>query len=55
MEFNLEDEVGIGRTMGIRKGIWNNMTKIKDHLKDCIKTEYSRNIIKFINILKESK
>lgn len=55
VEFDLEDEVGKGRKMGIRTGIWNNMTKVKDYLKGCIKTEYSRNIIKFINIFKESK
>lgn len=55
MEFDLEDEVGIGKKMGIRKGIWKEMIKIKGHLRNCIKMEYSRNNIKFIHILKRSK
>lgn len=40
---------------GDKEGNMENMTKVKGHLKGCIKTEYSRNNIKCIHILKGSK
>lgn len=42
-----------GEKKNLRKGIWRETTRIKRHLKDSMKTIYSRNFLKHIHIYKD--